>query len=111
MSRYAMQDSQGRDAIVGWDPPLQTFFLQGEFLGEDGREREVPGIWIGGLPAEIPTIDALIARVQSELGVALPKFLENQLLQDRMLSEPQTDAQRQTIAWLDHLFGFGPGGE
>ena len=104
MSRYEIQDSRGRDAVVGWDPPLQTFFLQGDFIGEDGREREVPGIWIGGFPAEIPTVETLSDVIHEKLGVDLPPTLRDQLMQDQILSEPQTESQRAAISWLDQLF-------
>ena len=104
MSRYEIQDSRGRDAVVGWDPPLQTFFLQGDFIGEDGREREVPGIWIGGFPEEISTVETLSDVIHEKLGVDLPPTLRDQLMQDQILSEPQTESQRAAISWLDQLF-------
>ena len=104
MSRYGIQDSRGRDAVVGWDPPLQTFFVQGDLIDQHGQEREVPGICIGGFPEEISTVETLSDVIHEKLGVDLPPTLRDQLMQDQILSEPQTESQRAAISWLDQLF-------
>jgi hypothetical protein len=59
MSRYTITVSgHGRsdpEAIIGYDPPLQTFFLHA-FPHEVTDD---PGLWIGAYDHEFKTLDAL----------------------------------------------------
>lgn len=61
MSRYAVTLPKGErtddEAIIGFDPPLRTFFLQG-FEGDD--EFGTPEIWLGALLEEFPTLEGVI---------------------------------------------------
>ena len=61
MSRYAVTLLKGErtddEAIVGFDPPLRTFFLQG-FESDD--EFGTPEIWLGTLLEEFPTLEGII---------------------------------------------------
>lgn len=61
MSRYAVTLLKGErtddEAIVGFDPPLRTFFLQG-FESDD--EFGTPEIWLGTLLEELPTLEGII---------------------------------------------------
>lgn len=52
-------------AVVGWDEPLQTYFLQGP---EDGDE---PCWWIGTDYAEIPTFAELCGVIRCIFGDAV----------------------------------------
>jgi hypothetical protein len=65
MSRYAITvTSNGRsdpDAIIGYDPPLRTFFLQA-FPDESGDDL---ALWLGTSDREYETLDALHAAVRS----------------------------------------------
>lgn len=52
MSRHELT-APGIEAIVGWDPPLNTFFAQ---VWDTTREEDDPSaelLWIGCSPAEI----------------------------------------------------------
>ena len=59
MSRYTITvTSEGRsdpDAVIGYDPPLRTFFLQA-FPDESGDDL---ALWLGTSDREFETIDAL----------------------------------------------------
>ncbi len=47
------------EIVVGWDPPLQTFFLQILDHTKDGENEFV--LWRGTYPDELPTIESLAA--------------------------------------------------
>ena len=59
MSRYTITvTSEGRsdpDAVIGYDPPLRTFFLQA-FPDESGDD---PALWLGTSHREYETLGAL----------------------------------------------------
>lgn len=62
MSRYPITLQKGEDfddnAVIGYDPPLRTFFLQGfEIDHEDYCE---PEIWLGTRLEEFPTLEGII---------------------------------------------------
>jgi len=61
MSRYTITvTSEGRsdpDAVIGYDPPLRTFFLQA-FPHESGDDL---ALWFGTSDREYETVDALHA--------------------------------------------------
>jgi hypothetical protein len=65
MSRYTITvTSTGRsdpDAVIGYDPPLRTFFLQA-FPDESGDDL---ALWLGTSDGEYETIDALHAAARS----------------------------------------------
>lgn len=59
MSRYTItvtsDDRSDADAVIGYDPPLRTFFLQA-FPDETGDDLT---LWLGTSDREFETIDAL----------------------------------------------------
>lgn len=61
MSRYTISLAKGErtddEAVLGFDPPLRTFFLQG-FETDD--EFGTPEIWLGTLLEEFPTLEGII---------------------------------------------------
>ena len=67
MSRYTITllkgDRTDDEAVIGYDPPLHTFSLQG-FESDD--DFGTPEIWLGTLLEEFPTLEGIIeaARVQ-----------------------------------------------
>ena len=69
---YTLQDAWDRDTTIGWDPIFQTFFIRSAFVA------------VGQVPAEIPTMAALIEIVYRELGLILPPNLRDQLLRDQL---------------------------
>ena len=61
MSRYTITLLKGErtdgEAVIGYDPPLRTFFLQG-FESDD--DFGTPEIWLGTLLEEFPTLEGII---------------------------------------------------
>ena len=61
MSRYTVTLLKGErtddEAVIGFDPPLRTFFLQG-FESDD--DFGTPEIWLGTLLEEFPTLEGVI---------------------------------------------------
>lgn len=61
MSRYRIALAKGEltddEAVIGFDPPLRTFFLQGYETDDDF---ETPEIWLGTLLEEFPTLESII---------------------------------------------------
>lgn len=69
---YTLQDAWDRDTTIGWDPVFHTFFIRSAFVA------------VGQVPAEIPTMAALVEVVYRELGLILPPNLRDQLLRDQL---------------------------
>jgi hypothetical protein len=67
MSRYYINlFNQGRTdagAVIGYDPPLRTFFLQG-FISEES-DFEEPEIWLGTVLEEFPNLECLVEEARS----------------------------------------------
>jgi hypothetical protein len=63
MSRYEYEGKEEYyQIVIGWDNPLQTFFAQ----VWDGRSRsEHPLLWLGTVPDEVSTAEALAAQVEA----------------------------------------------
>jgi hypothetical protein len=79
MSRYNLVAKEPTHIItVGWDNPLQTYFLQVEDRTKEEDEAMV--CWLGGVPDEITSIDELKEAIEP-YGV-LPEFVVQRLLQD-----------------------------
>jgi hypothetical protein len=56
MSRYVIKSSnQDLLVTVGFDPPLETFFLQVDSYTAPLEE----DVWLGTSPGELPTVEAL----------------------------------------------------
>lgn len=71
MSRHLIVKNADGEVVVGWDPPLGTFFAQ--IFGpepEDPDEDENLIAWIGYEPRQVQTVEALAAWL-AEHGVAL----------------------------------------
>ena len=67
MSRYTITLLKGErtdgDAVIGYDPPLRTFFLQG-FESDD--DFGTPEIWLGTLLEEFPTLEGIIEAARAQ---------------------------------------------
>ena len=61
MSRYTITVTNNHrsdtEAVIGYDPPLRTFFLQA-FADESGDDL---GLWLGTIDREYETLDTLRA--------------------------------------------------
>lgn len=66
MSRYRIliskDDQTDEEAVIGYDRPLRSFFLQG-FVNED-EDDDRPEIWLGNILEEYPTLDSLLNEVR-----------------------------------------------
>jgi hypothetical protein len=58
MSRHRIAEKPN-EIVVGWDPPLQTFFLQILDPAKDGEDEIV--LWLGGRHDELPDVADLTA--------------------------------------------------
>ncbi|WP_454858779.1 hypothetical protein [Rhizobium binxianense] len=71
MSRFVITLCRGEqideEAVIGFDPPLRTFFLQG-FPAEE--EMGDPEIWLGMVLEEYPTLESLIEAARARGYVA-----------------------------------------
>lgn len=70
MSRYPIESPRpDRDIIVGWDPPLGTFFAQ-EYRTDVPADEEDMAWWVGYIPNELPSLETLRAKL-SEREIVL----------------------------------------
>lgn len=85
MSRHEMFEN-GMKSVVGWDPPLQTFFIQhGPYHQEDGEwVGEGPRLWLGTSFGEIPDIMAFVG-VCYDNGIPLDSSVSELLKRDVLL--------------------------
>lgn len=95
MSRYVVP-ADGKEFVVGWDPPLGTFFAQ-----EFDRDEELVW-WIGYEPSECTTIAHLRAECLTR-GVVIPQDIDEALRSDE--SAPWTPGP------LQRALGFTGKGE
>lgn len=96
MSRYDLTirpDVDATSATVGWDRPLQTFFVQVRRL-EDGEE--ISFIWEGTDYRELPRPADAIRIV--EPFCEIPEDLGKRLEIDRMKTSGQADGDAQIAA-------------
>ena len=79
MSRYEIEKGSTK-YIFGWDPPLQTYFLQVKALTlpEDDQIK----IWLGTSLREILEVDELV-RVTEIQGLEIGHRLEMDLYEDK----------------------------
>lgn len=105
MSRYAITvTSQGRSdtqAIIGYDPPLRTFFLQA-FPDETGDDL---ALWLGTSDCQYETIDALhmAALSRGYSFMPLPADVATQLNTDRADEAERPPHDGPLAAFLRHL--------
>lgn len=50
-----------RDAVIGYDPPLRTFFLQ----AFPDPETDACALWLGGILHEFPSLEAILEMARS----------------------------------------------
>ena len=105
MSRYHVdaKDAEHFTVIVGWDNPMQTFFVQVWDLAKEEDDDEACVFWIGTHPGSVPTVTALVQAMSAY--AALPGDIATQLERDQALSEPPTPLQQ----WM-MLASTGPAG-
>lgn len=105
MSRYTITvTSEGHtdpDAVIGFDPPLRTFFLQA-FLDEAGDDL---ALWLGTRDREFETLDTLhaAARTKGYDFIPLPQDVAMQLADDRATEVNRPPHDGPLAAFLRHL--------
>jgi hypothetical protein len=105
MSRYTITVTRtGRsdtDAVIGYDPPLRTFFLQA-FPDESGDDL---ALWLGTSDGEYETIDALHAAARSRGFdfMPLPEGVALQLADDFASDAARPPLDGPLARFLRHL--------
>nr|WP_295468839.1 hypothetical protein [Mesorhizobium sp.] len=105
MSRYTItvtrQDRSDPDAVIGFDSPLRTFFLQA-FPDESGDDL---ALWLGTSDREYETVDALHAAALAKgYGLMpLPEDVATQLADDRAREGDRPPHDGPLAALLRHL--------
>jgi hypothetical protein len=105
MSRYTITvTSDGRsdpDAVIGYDPPLRTFFLQA-FPDESGDDL---ALWLGTSDGEYETIDALRAAARSRGFdfMPLPQDVASLLAEDFAKNVERPPHDGPLAVFLRHL--------
>jgi len=83
MSQHVFEVNTGVECLVGWDPPMQTFFAQVYKVDEDGEriDAEEGGtiIWVGRVNSEIRTVRELAMLI--ELHAIIPLEIYEALLE------------------------------
>jgi hypothetical protein len=75
MSRHVVRDDEQFRVVVGWDPPLQTYFAHVHDLSKDEEDEIV--LWQGTKPDELPTPNVVAttikewAQLSDEVFIAL----------------------------------------
>lgn len=81
------------EIVVGWDSPLQTFFLQiSDPTRDEGNEFV---LWLGTYPGELPTIESLAAALAPY--AALTEELAQQLAAEKAGSAKPSPLQLKVI--------------
>lgn len=102
MSRYAIPHPQW-EITVGWDHPLQTFFVQVRRLGgKDGSTADPLVLWVGTEPKALLTVESV--RQSLRRYVAVPREIAAALQRDLEHRTPPPPLQRQVrflgMRWL-----------
>ncbi len=77
MSRHVIEDDGRREVVVGWDPPLGTFYAQ-IFAPQLPEDEEECIWWVGYSRGEIPSVLALTAALRTQ-GITLPQEVGDRL--------------------------------
>jgi hypothetical protein len=105
MSRYTITVTSGGrsdpEAVIGYDPPLRTFFLQA-FPDETGDDL---ALWLGTSDREYETIDALHAAARSRGFdfMPLPDGVTARLAEDFARDAARPPRDGPLAAFLRHL--------
>jgi hypothetical protein len=83
MSRITLLSPPYASCVVGYDPPLGTFFAQ-VYQRRSARGRLALVRWIGTDLHELPTLDALVTALADV--VTIPAEIQRQLVHDQQTS-------------------------
>lgn len=93
MSQYSFRVER-REFILGWDNPLQTFFVQ---VWEDS-DQDDPVLWAGTSPDEVASVETL-AELMRPYG-KIPAQVRTQLRDDCDGRIPPTEWQRRVLSMV-----------
>lgn len=79
MSRHVIPHPDGLEVVVGWDPPLNTFFAQ-VFAGGSDVDDPTELLWVGCSPREIHNVEQVRSAVAP--WVPLPEGVARALYAD-----------------------------
>lgn len=103
MSRHSFPGTiAGTIVALGWDRPLETFFVQVLEPDPDYEGEEISSVWQGAAPGELPT--AACAITIAARYADLPANLNTILETDRLKTLGTSDGERQRNA-KRNLFG------
>lgn len=99
MSRYDIPTRDpGLTAAVGWDNPLQTYFLQVSRPAPSDDDADNMLLWVGAEPREVITVEDLARHLAPY--AELPMDVADQLRRDRAakLGQAPTAIQQAALA-------------
>lgn len=97
MSRHDFAGKAGATTVsLGWDRPLETFFVQVLAPDPDNEGEESAIIWVGTEPGELPSAAAAISIAEPHAD--LPKTLGATLEIDRLRTVAAADGPAQIAA-------------
>ena len=90
MSQHLFRVNDRTECMVGWDPPLQTFFGQVYRIGEDGCRVEdemedgtdATILWIGGELGAVRSVDELERKLKPH--TTLPADVREKLFSEEV---------------------------
>ena len=98
MSRYTIPAQDPRyEVIVGWDPPMQTYFGQ-VFLITTEEDDTACVLWVGLEVQALTTVAALQDALQAY--ATLPAAVVAQLEHDQASTSPPSALQVRLLQWL-----------
>jgi len=92
MSRHRIA-SDPTEIIVGWDPPLRTYFLQ--IIDPAKSEEEELVLWLGVTPGALPAVEDLVVALAPY--AVLPVEFARKLETEKAESLPPTPLQQAVI--------------
>jgi hypothetical protein len=96
MSRHTFAGKAGTTVAIGWDRPLQSFFVQVTRPHPDERNETDMLVWLGTIFGELPTAAAAIAVAAPY--AELPETLGAMLETDRLKTVATPDGAAQIAA-------------
>jgi hypothetical protein len=99
MSRYSIPAYETRyHVVVGWDPPLETFFGQVFVPAATADDDDACVLWVGGALRALPTVAVLQACLRGY--ATIPPDVVVQLQQDGATPTPRTPLQERMVQLL-----------
>jgi hypothetical protein len=106
MSRYRIaHPATHLEIIVGWDPPLQTYFAQVfDWRDPNAEDEDACILWVGTNP-RVPITSVNALQNCLTLYATIPESIRTALQQDRQQSAPPTPLQRAMIGLVTRREG------